>query len=289
MNNEYDVRMKSSATNFGKICSRAILTLLAFGAFLGWATTGSVLAQEPLELLFRIGPDLPGPFNLIDSEKTRMGQQNYAFVSRQKNRNHWFNEPAFMATHQFDPNADGRNRNHKYVIYGTSSVDPVYQSKVAAVKKAVKALVDRQVDTRILQLMAFNCSSDQDTTTQVVKRITIPGESFLPVTHFYLGPNDATPAGSVASNLNGQNGFDSYTIGILHMIGHVLYERDNSEGYYQGNILARTANRVSAYARTSRNEFVAEVFAGLMIGVNWPPEVIAEYNQQWVPRNPYIR
>ncbi len=264
---------------------RTLLALFVCGAVL--ALLPHQLAAQTHEPLEQLSGAVNG--RLSDGEKGRIGKSNYNVWVADSQRNQWFNETSSVTTFRFYPNAAPKDlfAKYKYVIYGSAYFDPNYNSKVAAVQKAIKALADNNVNPAVLQLMSFNVTGDPQTKTQAIKRITDAQHFFDPVTVIELGPADATPVGSVAQNMNGQNGFDSYTIGILHMIGHVLYERDNSEGYYQSGMTADTARFVSNYARTGRNEFVAEVFAGLMTGVIWRPDVMAEYNRQWRPRSPY--
>lgn len=260
--------------------------------------TSIAFGQERLEELSYTAPcsfcipnkdRVSGQFG--DGEKSLVGGRNDVVARKELEKNPWFpggNQTMSGRLEYFYP---GTRNKSWYTIQCPSPTptnrqfgDPNSAAKTAAIRQAVKAMTDRQMDTTLLWGASFNCSNDRATISQVIKRANEYGVQFKPVQQFHIGPSLASPfrgsESSVAAKLARRA--DPRTIDILHMIGHILYERDQTAAYYDLSRRAETASRVSGYAQKNMNEFVAEVFAGMMIGHQWDREVLNEYNRAWV-------
>ena len=159
------------------------------------------------------------------------------------------------------------------VLVATDPLDQNAQGKITGADKAVKAVIDHGFI--LPNDLRFYCSNVVGTLTQAFKR----GDNWAPIAWIVLGDGGSTKALSATSA--GLNGFDTRTIRAIHEIGHILHERYEGDGFWEKG---RTPNpavsaKVSAYGCCNEKEFVAEVFTGLMIGVRWPPDVIAEYHR----------
>ena len=277
-------KRNSRATGFGRVC-RGMLHLALLSVLCG---AGAVLGQEPLE-------DLSGGA-FGEGEKRNVGRRNDRVASGALTDNPWFNNNVSSGFTTGAIFFYPRTRNKSwYSIFGTAPPadnrafgDPNYNAKAASIRRAVKAMTDRNLDTTLLWGAAFNCSNDRRIKSQAIKRSNAQGRIFAPVVQIHVGPDFASPmrgpGSSVAATYQRRYGFDGRAIDILHLIGHVLYERDQTAAYYDLSRTARTASQVSKYAEKNMNEFIAEVFAGMMIGHQWPRNVVDEYNGAWIPR-----
>jgi hypothetical protein len=74
---------------------------------------------------------------------------------------------------------------------------------------------------------------------------------------------------------------------VVHEIGHILHEREQSASFWthkttwgdEGRPPSTQASKVSQYATKSKLEYVAEVFTGLVMGIHYPQDVIDVYLQ----------
>ena len=78
------------------------------------------------------------------------------------------------------------------------------------------------------------------------------------------------------------NGFDKPTITCMHEIGHILNERNLGDTFWEKDSImtgkATTGAEVSGYAAQNKKEFVAEVFAGLILGMTIQSSAYAGIN-----------
>ena len=85
-------------------------------------------------------------------------------------------------------------------------------------------------------------------------------------------------------------GLDKPTITVVHEIGHIIHERALGDDFWmertKGSADKTIALKVSQYANTGKKEFVAEVFAGSIIGMKFDANVIKEYNNYGGPQLP---
>jgi hypothetical protein len=309
MKNKLRTNENNYIPNQGKTCIKTVIAFVTLGFLLAVLTVNSVNAQEyrfnnEASLQQEIQLDLRnngGTVNgqLTEPAKKRIGQISADLVNKEFQRNDHFDILAYSVGGGFP--FWGKWFKNKYFIYDNPENNKLSGKQQTAIQRAIRALSENGLNNApgLLHFMSFNCTDDKKTRTQVVMRFTGDLEgSFIPRTKIYLGPENAT-ATSTTSNWSvarygneaqyKQQGFDSYTIGILHMIGHVLYERDQTDRYYELNskVPQPIAQKVSVYAATDRNEFVAEVFASRMIGRNLDTDVMQEYLRQWNPRSPY--
>ena len=98
----------------------------------------------------------------------------------------------------------------------------------------------------------------------------------LGVTALQNGRPDATSAQHAR-----YPGFTKGDITTIHEIGHCIHAANRGDAFYDPAIglgsLPDNAAEVSGYAGMNRKEFVAEVFAGLMIGRVFSNQVTQEY------------
>ena len=77
-------------------------------------------------------------------------------------------------------------------------------------------------------------------------------------------------------------GFTKGAVTCIHEIGHLLHAHARGDGFHDdaSNLTggpATHAGQVSGYAGQNKKEFVAEVFAGLMVGRTYSNAVMTEY------------
>ncbi len=172
-----------------------------------------------------------------------------------------------------------RGQNYSISV-ATDPLDKNAQGKIVGIEKAVKTVVDSgYVLPADLQ---FYCSGVVGTANQAFKR----GTNWAPVAYIVLG--DGGSPTSLSASAAGFNGFDTRTIRAIHEIGHIIHERQAGDGFWEGFRKPNSsATQVSTYAGNNEKEFVAEVFAGMLIGKRWPNEVLAEY-RKWLGPRPTI-
>lgn len=154
-------------------------------------------------------------------------------------------------------------------------------AKANAAKKAVKTIIDKGFD--LPPDLRFYCTSNyevqnrafnKDAAWNTVSWIT------LGTTALQGGRPDATSSMNIA-------GFCKGDITCIHEIGHALHAAARGDDFHDpaANLTGRAANAaaVSGYAASNKKEFVAEVFAGLMVGRHFSTAVMDEYMQYGGP------
>lgn len=213
------------------------------------------------------------PFHFGNDEKIRIGHdQMVSFFSDQGigGVKTWVQEK-------------GSYGRQAYTIFKDME-DPDVNIKVAAVHKSVKTLIDRGV--RIPDDLRVYCAKHTSPTQQ---RAIIRGERWAPTAIVFLVW--ARPRSFELGSLSQEPtpGFDRATISMIHEIGHILHERVMGDLFwmeeFKGKAPDEVAAKVSFYARNSRKEFAAEVFAGMFTGKRWSPDVMAYYREI---RGPYM-
>jgi hypothetical protein len=167
---------------------------------------------------------------------------------------------------------------YTYTVYKGSG-DGGAAEKIVALKAAVKTVID--AGFTLPAGLRWYCINDMNVQNRVFARD--PG--WNAIYYVTLGPTTCTP-GSVASISNGPHpGFTKGHVTCIHELGHVLHAARLGEDFYatndQGGCTGAptgvNAVKVSGYAGGAKKEFVAEVFAGMMIGRTYDDQVMAEY------------
>ncbi len=175
----------------------------------------------------------------------------------------------------------GNYKGQTYTIY-KDSADPNLAAKVAAVHKAVKTIIDKGVkipaDLRIYSTNAFEAQN----------RAFSRDATWNPIAFVILGSAALVGGRADALSATGFGGLDKPTITTIHEIGHILHERSSGDAFWAtGSIIAGkadSAGRVTGYAAQNKKEFVAEVFAGLIIGKEFGGDVLDEYQRYNGPK-----
>ena len=211
--------------------------------------------------------DANGRWVLTDELKKSSGATEMAFFRSSYNSvKTWHSEPRQYKGY------------HYSISIPTDPIDPNAQGKMTGIDKAVRTVVDNGF--ALPYDLQFYCSPVDGVWTQAFKR----GDNWAPVAYIFLGPGGSNKA--LSSTAAGFNGFDTRTIRTLHEIGHIIHERQAGDTYWQTGrtINSAASSQVSQYGCCNEKEFVAEVFAGMMIGKRWSNEVLAEYRKWHGPR-----
>lgn len=178
---------------------------------------------------------------------------------------------------------DGLYGGQSYTIY-RDSADPDGPVKVAAVHKGVKTIKDKGI--AIPTGLRVYCTKEYAAQNRAFSR----GVGWNEVAWVILGPAALQGGRPDALSALQINGFDKPTITCMHEIGHILHERSAGNAYWETNSTltgkATHSNEVSGYAGQNKKEFIAEVFAGLMLGKNFSNECMQEYQQLGGPIAP---
>lgn len=157
--------------------------------------------------------------------------------------------------------------------------DPKFFEKVEGMKTAIKTLQGKGFS--IPPGTNVYCTSKLDALNQAFH---FDG-SFNLVCNIVLGPRACEP-GDLASVSNSKHpGWTKIAITCIHEFGHALHVRalGGLEAFYDPDsplqLSKKAANsaEVSGYAGNNKKEFVAEVFAGRMIGRKYSKKCMAEY------------
>lgn len=201
-------------------------------------------------------------------------------------------------------------KGQSYIIKKDPS-DPEKAVKVAGIKRGIEILIDRGV--RIPTGLGIHLINDaidplrnpicvdkrgnaykvpylEFPSSTVDKCPKIPSAiaykrtlNFAPAADIIIRSTQATKPPALSGS--GFNGLDKTTITIIHEIGHILHERYAGEYFWTKALSGNVRNSqqvkqdVSQYAANNKREFVAEVFAGLIIGKKFPESVLAEYRE----------
>ncbi len=163
--------------------------------------------------------------------------------------------------------------------------DALADDKVKAAKLAIKTVLDTQNNAFALPRgIRFFCTSNVNAKNQVFGRD--PG--WNAIYYVVLGPTSTINSRVMSISNEHQEGCGPNSKGYvtcLHELGHVLHIQKMGEDYYakndQGGVngepTGANARQVSMYAGGTKKEFVAEVFAGMMIGRKYSDSVMDEY------------
>jgi len=208
----------------------------------------------------------PTPGNaggLTDARKKSLGSLEMSFFK------------SSLATDTFVKEA-GNYKGQAYEIYRNSK-DPDIVVKAAAVNRAVKLIIDKGL--KIPVGLRFYLTNNPVAQNRAFPR----DENWNAVAYVVLGPAAVKGGRPDALSASGFLGENTPTITTIHEIGHILHERSLGDAFWAtGSIIAgapTTGASVTGYANSSRKEFVAEVFAGMILGKRWPTDVLNEYRR----------
>ena len=162
--------------------------------------------------------------------------------------------------------------------------DPAAITKAAAVHKAVKTIKDSGL-TIPLGLRVY-CTKAYEAQNRAFSR----GAKWSEVAIVILGKAALEGGRPDAMSATQANGFNKPTITCMHEIGHILNERNLGDTFWEKDSImtgkATTGAEVSGYAAQNKKEFVAEVFAGLMLGRTFSHPCMQEYATLGGPQLP---
>jgi len=151
----------------------------------------------------------------------------------------------------------GNYNGNAYTIFKDSN-DGDADAKAAAVHNAVKAIVDKGLALPTGLRVYWDALS-----------------------YVILGSAALVGGRADALSATGLAGKNKPTITCIHEIGHILHERGAGDSFWEtGSALsgkAANGSEVSGYAAQNKKEFVAEVFAGLILGKTFSPACMREY------------
>jgi hypothetical protein len=165
------------------------------------------------------------------------------------------------------------------VAFYKSVGDGLANDKVTAAKAAIKTIVDKGL--ALPPGVRFYCVPKGDAQNRAYGR----DPAWNAIYYVVLGPATTTPS-SVASISNQNNpGFTKGHVTCIHELGHILHMHRMGEDFYAvsssggctGAPTGANAVQVSVYAGGAKKEFVAECFAGMMIGRTYSKSVMDEY------------
>jgi len=162
--------------------------------------------------------------------------------------------------------------------------DPNADIKAAAVPLAVKAIKDKGV--AIPSDLRVYCVGNFEAQNRAFHR----GKDWQKIALVVLGYNALKSTGTAVS-ATGLGGHNTPTISCIHEIGHCLHETSAGDDLFWDGDSELTgqpvnAGQVSLYAAGTKKEFVAEVFAGLILGKTFNNAVMEEYRSYRGPAVP---
>lgn len=210
------------------------------------------------------------PVVLDDKKKQEVSRTEMGFFS-------------WTRTVRFERQAPYSFKNQRYTIY-TDPADPDSRFKIDAIKKAVEIIVNKGL--RIPDDLQVYCSRHLEAQNRAFMR----DENWRPVAYVTLRWGTDTPRVDNSLSARGFRGFERSTISMVHEIGHIMHERNTGDVFFHGRgsiiqglpdkqLTALAATKVSGYAKGSKKEFVAEVFTGLIFGMRFDADVMAEYER----------
>ena len=148
--------------------------------------------------------------------------------------------------------------------------------KKTAIKLAVRTIRDKNFD--LPANLRIYCVANVEAQNQAFNKDPAWNDMaviVLGITALKNGRADA-----ISGMLN--PGFTKGSVTCIHEIGHLLHAHARGDEFHDpaSNLTggaAATAGQVSGYAGMNKKEFVAEVFAGLMVGRTFPTAVMTEY------------
>lgn len=166
--------------------------------------------------------------------------------------------------------------------------DGAAAQKVECVRNALKALDDRNI--MVPSELRFYCCSNGD---KVQNRAFTRDASWNPVSYITLSPSSIVQSNVQSVSNSVHPGFDKGTVTCIHEIGHTLHAQKMGDKFLDTNanggctgLPTALASQVSGYAAGSKKEFVAETFAGMVLGRQYSQAVMAEYNSYNGPEMP---
>ena len=169
---------------------------------------------------------------------------------------------------------DGNYGGRFYTIY-KDAADRGAGTKAAAAHSAVKAVLNKGVSIPAgLRIYCTNAYAAQN-------RAFSRGAGWAEQAIVILGHAAVVGGRPDALSATGLGGCDKPTITCIHEIGHILHERSAGDAYWEtGSAISGAAinhAEVSGYAKQNKKEFVAEVFAGLILGKAFSQVCMQEY------------
>ena len=179
---------------------------------------------------------------------------------------------------------EGSYSGQTYTIF-KDSADGDAAAKTAAVHQAVKKIIDKGV--ALPKNLRVYCTKAYEAQNRAFSRDGAWNEVSLVI----LGPAALNGGRADALSASGLGGCNKPAITCIHEIGHILHERNLGDGYWEKGALvtsgvATNSAEVSGYAGQNKKEFVAEVFAGLILGKNFTGPCKVEYNSYGGPAVP---
>lgn len=169
---------------------------------------------------------------------------------------------------------EGNYHGELYTIFKDFS-DKDAAAKEAAVHAAVKKIKDKGL--ALPNGLRVYCTKAYEAQNRAFSR-TI---GWTECANVILGPAALVGGRADALSASGLGGCNKPTITCIHEIGHILHERSAGDAYWEtgGGISGAAANaaEVSGYAAQNKKEFVAEVFAGLILGKPFSHACTQEY------------
>jgi len=168
----------------------------------------------------------------------------------------------------------GNYNGNAYTIFKDSN-DGDADAKAAAVHNAVKAIVDKGL--ALPTGLRVYCTKAYEAQNRAFSR----GVGWDALSYVILGSAALVGGRADALSATGLAGKNKPTITCIHEIGHILHERGAGDSFWEtGSALsgkAANGSEVSGYAAQNKKEFVAEVFAGLILGKTFSPACMREY------------
>lgn len=153
--------------------------------------------------------------------------------------------------------------------------DESADEKAKCAKSAVRAIVNFGFE--LPYKLVFHCTNNGRAQNRAFHR----DASWNPVGYVTLGRTALAKGRPDATSAMAIPGFTKGIITAIHEVGHIIHAQTLGDDFFAtGTGLAgsaSTAVKVSGYAGMSKKEFVAEVFAGIVIGRKFDNSVLEEY------------
>jgi hypothetical protein len=149
--------------------------------------------------------------------------------------------------------------------------DPDAGAKAMAVHEAVKKIVGKGVG--IPKDLRVYCTSAYEAQNRAFHR----DMAWKEVAWVILGSAALKGGRSDALSASGLAGCDKPTITCIHEIGHNIHEKNAGDAFWELTGTPTNSNEVSGYAGQNKKEFVAEVFAGVILGKVYSKACMDEY------------
>lgn len=179
--------------------------------------------------------------------------------------------------------ATAKGFTHETAVYGGQTYmifkdfgDSDAGAKAAAAHDAVKAVKDAGV--AIPTDLRIYCVGDRNAQNRAFHR----AQGWVKIAFVILGGKAVVGGRADAVSATKLGGYSTPAISCIHEIGHCLHETSAGDDLFfgTGSILTGepvNATQVSGYAAMTKKEFVAEVFASLILGKTFSTAVMDEY------------